>query len=198
MNTPRSTCSTESCSTRYGPMRQYDSGGSTVWSLIQPLPGVCSSGWLRKKLNRPPGRTHAGHLVDRAVHVVDVLEHETRHRGVERRVGERQLGRARSHVRRSAAALPRHADLVPRRIDARRRPTPAPASIRLICPSPQPMSSTRSKPDSSASAIGRICSSYSGSAPSVNPSIHQSAWLSHRSSSSPASDRRSRRRGYDR
>ena len=36
-------------------MRQYCSGGSRTWSSIQPLPGVCSSGWLRKKQNRPPG-----------------------------------------------------------------------------------------------------------------------------------------------
>src|SRR5918994_1025721 len=46
------------------------------------------------------------------------------------------------------------------------------------------MSSTRSNPSSSDCANGRICSSYSGSAPAVNPSIHQSAWLSHRSTSS--------------
>ena len=36
-------------------MRQYCSGGSRIWSSIQPLPGVCSSGWLRKNTNRPPG-----------------------------------------------------------------------------------------------------------------------------------------------
>ncbi len=59
---------------------------------------------------------------------------------------------------------------------------PPAARSRLICPSPQPTSRICSKPDSSSSAIGRICSTYSGSAPSVNPSIHQSAWASHKSS----------------
>ena len=38
-------------------MRQYCSGGSRIWSSIQPLFGVCSSGWLRKNANRPPGRS---------------------------------------------------------------------------------------------------------------------------------------------
>ena len=33
---------------------------------------------------------------------------------------------------------------------------------------------------SSEAASGRICSSYSGSAPSVNPSIHHVAWVSHK------------------
>src|SRR5690606_2348337 len=37
----------------------------------------------------------------------------------------------------------------------------------------------RRAPASSAAAMGRICSSYSASAPSVNPSIHHPAWSSH-------------------
>ena len=56
MYTPSSTCSSVSASSRYGPMRQYCSGGSSIWSSIQPLPGVWSNGWLRKNANRPPAR----------------------------------------------------------------------------------------------------------------------------------------------
>ena len=74
-------------------MRQYCSGGSTTWSSIHPLSGVCSSGWLRKKQNRPPGDEHPGDLGDRLVDLVDVLEHEAGDHGVERCVGERQLVR---------------------------------------------------------------------------------------------------------
>ena len=55
MNTSFSTSSSLSCSTRYAPIRQYCSGGSSTWSSIHPLFGVCSSGWLRKKQKRPPG-----------------------------------------------------------------------------------------------------------------------------------------------
>ena len=118
MYTPCSTCSIDSPSTRYGPIRQYCSGGSSMWSSIQPLPGVCSSGWLRKKLNRPPGRDDAGDLGDRLVDVVDVLEHEAGDHGVEAGVGERQPVGAGAGIRRPAAALAGDHDLVPRRVDA--------------------------------------------------------------------------------
>ena len=37
-------------------MRQYCSGGSRIWSSIQPLLGVWSSGWLRKKRTGPRAR----------------------------------------------------------------------------------------------------------------------------------------------
>jgi len=57
MNTSFSTSSSLSCSTRYAPMRQYCSGGSSTWSSIHPLFGVCSSGWFRKNTNRPPRRS---------------------------------------------------------------------------------------------------------------------------------------------
>ena len=144
--------------------------------------GVCSSGWLRKKQNRPPATQHAGDLGDRVVDVVDVLEHEARDDRVERRVGERQ--RRRPPRARSAGPPPRSmrdAELVPRRVDADDVGAALAASIRLICPSPHPTSRTIVAPASSAAASGRICSSYSGSAPSVKPSIHQPAWCSHRS-----------------
>ena len=131
-----------SVSTRYGPIRQYCSGGSSMWSSIQPLPGVCSSGWLRKKLNRPPGLDDTGDLGDRLVDGVDVLEHEAGDHGVEAGIGERQLARP-SPGRRPARRRGRgHRDLVP----VGSTPTtlaPLAASTRLICPSPQPTSSTR-------------------------------------------------------
>ena len=50
----------------------------------------------------------------------------------------------------------------------------------------------RPRPGRSA-ASGRICSSYSGSAPSVNPSCHQPAWVSHEVGRSPAVARSARR-----
>ena len=162
-------------------MRQYCSGGSTTWSSIQPLSGVCSSGWLRKKQNRPPGCEHPGDLGDRRVDLVDVLEHEAGDHGVERAVGERELvGRGPGEQR--AATLDSRADLVPRRIDAGDQlDAVEPVASRLIWPSPHPTSSTRVAPASSAPASGRICSSYSGSAPAVNPSIHHWACSSHSS-----------------
>ena len=64
------------------------------------------------------GPNHPGDLGDRGVDIVDVFEHETRHSGIEARIGERQVGRAGSHVRRSAITLVGDADLVPRRVDA--------------------------------------------------------------------------------
>src|SRR5687767_10926560 len=58
---------------------------------------------------------------------------------------------------------------------------PLAASRRLMWPSPQPRSSTVEKPASSCAANGRICSSYSASAPPVKLSIHHSAYCSQRS-----------------
>src|SRR5206468_11307393 len=55
------------------------------------------------------------------------------------------------------------------------RSAPPPAARRDTCPSPQPTSSTRPAPARCAAAMGRICSTYSASAPSVNPSCHQRA-----------------------
>src|SRR5947209_6726115 len=63
--------------------------------------------------------------------------------------------------------------------------TPWRAARRATWPSPVPTSSTRTAPDSHSAASGRICSSYSGSAPSVNPSCHHPAWRSQ-GSSAPA------------
>ncbi len=86
-------------------MRQYCSGGSSTWSSIQPLWGVWSSGWLRKKAKRPPGASTRADLGDGVVDALDVLEHEARHDGVEGGVAERQVGRACPGVGRTAGAL---------------------------------------------------------------------------------------------
>ena len=138
MYTPSSTCSSVSASSRYGPMRQYCSGGSSIWSSIQPLPGVWSNGWLRKNANRPPSRSTRATSRDRAVDVVDVLEHEARDDAVERaRPG---TAAARPLPRAYCGPPPRSvATLSWLRVGS--IPTtwaPRPASIRLICPSPHP------------------------------------------------------------
>ena len=73
---------------------------------------------------------------------------------------------------------------------------PLAASRRLTWPSPQPMSSTVSSPASSCAANGRICSSYSASAPPVNSSIHHSAYCSQRSREDRVRRRRPRLGGY--
>ena len=65
-----------------------------------------------------PARTqHPCDLGDRTVDVVDVFEHQTRNDGIERGVGERELGCLRSCEHRSPTVFVRHRDLVPRRID---------------------------------------------------------------------------------
>ena len=51
---PGCTSSTLITSLRYGPMRQYCSGGSSTWSSIQPESGVWSSGWFNNNKKRPP------------------------------------------------------------------------------------------------------------------------------------------------
>ena len=99
-------------------MRQYCSGGSSTWSSIQPLSGVCSSGWLRKKQEAAARAQHTGDLGDGRVDVVDVLEHEAGDDRVEAAVGERQRVGAGTGVDRTAAPLGGDADLVPRRVDA--------------------------------------------------------------------------------
>ena len=100
------------------------------------------------------------------VDVADVLEHEARDDRVEAPVGERQRRRAGAGVARSATALGRLRHLRASRVDtddhARRRRRGA---RRAIWPSPQPTSSTRPAPARCRAASGRICSSYSGSAP---------------------------------
>ena len=152
-----------------------------MWSSIQPLPGVCSSGWFRKKTKRPPGASTRATSRWRRRRV-DVLEHEAGHDGVERGVAERQVGRTRPGVGRTAGARRRPSSSwaqvgsTPMTVVA-----PPAAASRATCPSPHPTSSTRSAPASWRAASGRICSSYSGSAPSVKPSCHHSAWVSHRS-----------------
>ena len=61
---------------------------------------------------------HPGDLGDGRIDVLDVLEHEARHRDVERCVAEGQRGSTTPKVRRAAAAAPSHLDLVPRRVDS--------------------------------------------------------------------------------
>ena len=71
-------------------MRQYCSGGSSIWSSIQPLPGRLQQRVVEEEQEAAAGPQHPGHLGDGAVHVVDVLEHQAGHDGVEGPVGERQ------------------------------------------------------------------------------------------------------------
>ena len=128
MKTPRSTCSTESCSTRYGPMRQYDSGGSSVWSLIHPLPGVCSSGWLRKKQKRPPGRTTRA--ISSIAPCTSSMCSNTRHATAasnDPSANGNSAAPARTYAG-PPARSPATADLIPGRVDADRRPTRRPPS----------------------------------------------------------------------
>ena len=175
-------------------MRQYCSGGSRIWSSIQPLPGVCSSGWLRKKTNRPPGSSTRATSASGVVDGLDVLEHQAGDHRVEGPVGERQRGGRRPRrrpappPRRPASATWAQVGSTPTTRRRRRRP-----ARRATCPSPQPTSSTRRAPARCAAASGRICSSYSGSAPSVNPSCHQPACASQTRCSSAPCPSRSRR-----
>src|SRR4051794_19108932 len=54
-------------------------------------------------------------------------------------------------------------------------------TARATWPSPVPTSSTRRCPAVHSTTMGRICSVYSGSTPSVNSRCHQSAWASQSS-----------------
>ncbi len=65
-------------------MRQYCSGGSSIWSLIHPLPGCLQQRVVEEEREPPAGAHHTRHLGDRTVDVVDVLEHEARDGAVER------------------------------------------------------------------------------------------------------------------
>ena len=58
--------------------------------MIQPLFGACSSGWFKKKTNRPPGASTRAISAIAGSCVGDVLEHEADDDRVERAVGERQ------------------------------------------------------------------------------------------------------------
>ena len=139
---------------------------------------------MRKKQNRPPGAsTRATSAIASST---SSMCSNTRHATTASndRVGERQ--RVGARARADARGRPRgrrrreiwfHVGSIPTA-----RSTPSSASARrVIWPSPHPTSSTRRAPASSAAASGRICSSYSGSAPSVNPSIHHPALASHSS-----------------
>ena len=110
MKTPFSTSSIDSSSTRYGPMRQYCSGGSRTWSSIQPLPGRLQQRVVQEEGEPTAGLEHAADLGDGGVDVADVLEHEAGDDGVERRVRGREgrpprCGRSAAHRRRAAASV---------------------------------------------------------------------------------------------
>src|SRR5437588_3290989 len=177
MCTSFSTSSSERSSTRYGPMRQYCS--SRMRSSIQPLPGVWSSGWLRKKRKRPPGvRTRptsarassTASMCSKTRQATTASNDSAGNGSVSATPRQYAGGPPRSRATDSCA----HVGSSPTTLEA---PT-SPAS-REIWPSPQPMSSTDAQPRRSAAAMGTICSTYSGSAPAVNPSCHQAACFSH-------------------
>ena len=123
---------------------------------------------------------HPGDLRDRGLVIGDVLEHETHDHRVERAVGERQrvgvaprvVGHRRRAPPRARAARP--SDRRRRRpgtVAARPAGRPGPRRSRRRAPRVTPARYSR--------ASGRICSSYSASAPSVKPSCHQPALRSH-------------------
>ena len=161
-------------------MRQYCSGGSRTWSSIQPLSGVCSSGWLRKKRNTTAAAAAPGATSAMAASTsVDVLEDEAGDDGVEGGVGGTAASAAAAaDVGRAARAL--RGDLAPGPTSGRRPTTTArPAADGQ--PGDLAFAGARRRahdaaPARCSAASGRICSSYSGSAPSVKPSCHQPAW----------------------
>ena len=67
-----------------GPMRQYCSGGSSIWSSIQPLLGRLQQRVVEEEAEAAARLQHPGDLGDRLVDVVDVLEHEAGDDRVER------------------------------------------------------------------------------------------------------------------
>ena len=170
-----------------------------MWSITQPLFGRLQQRVVEQEHEPAARREHARDLRDRRPVIGQVLEHEARDRGVERRVGERQLlggRRAGSADRRARSARDRElrARSGRRRRRARRR-----ASSRAARPALRRCRRRRRAcaPARHSAASGRICSSYSGSAPSVKPSCHQRAFRSHASRSLPWEDQwdvRTRRR----
>ena len=152
-----------------------------MWSSIQPLPGVCSSGWLRKKLNRPPGRS------TRAISAIapstSSMCSNTRHATAASNDASAN-GSSAAPARAYAGPPPRSpATLIWFQVgidadDVRSRPA---ASNRLIWPSPHPTSSTRSNRRARPPRAGGSAPRTRGRHPPVNPSIHQPACLpSHR------------------
>ena len=76
--------------------------------VVDPAaPGRLEQRVVEEEREPPAGAQHAGDLGDRAVDVVDVLEHEARDDAIERGVRERQLGGLRTRVVRTSAALDR-------------------------------------------------------------------------------------------
>ena len=159
-------------------MRQYSS--SRMWSITQPLFGRLEQRVVEEEHESPARLEHARDLGDRRPVIGDVLEHEAHDRRVERAVGERELIRARADVRRPTCRA-RARRRAARRVGSTPATSSAPAS-------PRPARAALTGPDvddaararEALRASGRICSSYSGSAPSVKPSCHQPACCSQK------------------
>ena len=119
MNTPCSTCSTESCSTRYGPIRQYGSGGSRVWSLIQPLPGRLQQRVVEEEAEAAAGAQRPGRS-RRSRRATSSMCSNTRHATAasnDPSANGSSAAPARTYAG-PPAALGCDRDLVPRRVDA--------------------------------------------------------------------------------
>src|SRR3954447_20848254 len=157
-----------------------------MWSSIQPDPGTYRSGWLRKKRKRPPGRR---------TRPTSAMAAST-----PSMCSKTRQARAASNApsgKGSATASPLTNDAPPARRCASTSwphdgstPTtraPAPAATRANWPSPVPTSSTDVAPARCSAARGMICSVYSASAPPVNASCHQPAWVSQSERSEMAS-----------
>ena len=157
-------------------MRQYCSGGSSTWSSIQPLPGrlqqrVVEEEARSARRGAAPGRPRR--WPRRRRRCARTRGTPRRRRRSRRRTAARRLRRGRSAGLRRARR-PRRSG--PRRVDAR-RPACAAGDAPAGRPGPRrsPRRAPASAPASRSAASGRICSAYSGSAPSVNPSCHQPA-----------------------
>ena len=100
-------------------MRQYCSGGSSDVVVDPPAARRLQQRVVEEEAEPAAGRDDTGDLGDRPVDIVDVLEHEARDGGVERRVGERQARpRRAANVRAARRRARGDRDLVPRRVDA--------------------------------------------------------------------------------
>ena len=169
-----------------------------MWSSIQPLPGRLQQRVVQEQQAATAGLEHPGHLVDRGLDRVDVLDHQAHHHRVEgARRGTGAFGGGLAVARDLRRARRATRDLVAGRVDAddRRRRGRRPAARPGLRRSRRRARGGRRRGGWSTS--GRICSSYSGSAPSVNSSCHHSACRSH-SGSSPVIGPFWRRRAPDR
>ena len=118
MKTPRSTCSTESCSTRYGPDAPVRLGRIEGVVADPPAAGRLQQRVVEEEAEAAAGAHDPGDLVDRTVHIVDVLEHEARDRGVERPSANGNSAAPDRTYAGPPARSPATADLIPGRVDA--------------------------------------------------------------------------------